>query len=54
MVTTKQRPEYFEKIVELRPRDSDSHFYRGYSLGAQGDYEGALASFDAALGDQAA
>lgn len=41
--------EYFEKIVELRPRDSDSHFYRGYSLGAQGDYEGALASFDAAL-----
>ena len=41
--------EYFEKIVELRPRDSDSHFYRGYSLGTQGDYEGALASFDAAL-----
>lgn len=40
---------YFEKIVELRPRDSDSHFYRGYSLGTQGDYEGALASFDAAL-----
>lgn len=41
--------EYFEKIVELRPRDSNSHFHRGYSLGTQGDYEGALASFDAAL-----
>ena len=41
--------DYYRKIVELRPGHFGSHLYRGYSLGAQGDYEGALASFDAAL-----
>ena len=41
--------EYYGRIVELRPEDSEAHFFRGYSLGAQGDLHGALASFDAAL-----
>lgn len=41
--------EYYERIVELRPMDSEPHFFRGYCLGAQGDLHGALASFDAAL-----
>lgn len=41
--------EYYDRIVKLRPRHFFSHYFRGYSLGAQGDHEGALASFNAAL-----
>ncbi len=41
--------EYYGRIVELRPMDSEAHFFRGHSLGAQGDLHGALASIDAAL-----
>ena len=41
--------EYYGRIVELRPMESEAHFFRGYSLGAQGDVHGALASLDAAL-----
>ena len=41
--------EYYDRILELRPRAFYPHYFRGYTSGAQGDLEGALASFDAAL-----
>ena len=50
MVTTKHRPSSTSRRLSNCVRGTPTlTTYRGYSLGAQGDYEGALASFDAAL-----